>query len=264
MESALAAVLTTLVASSIAHAHPLVEEGRERLREAEFEAALEALARAEDRDDLTREDLVDLLDARAMAHLALDDSAALRVDLAALASLDPGHRFGREAPPELQEAFQQTLQVTEGPLSLAVEARPVPGGVEIEAEVTEDRASLVRETRVFARVLGSEQFRRLTDRRQPARAGQPVEYYVEAIGPGGAIVATAGSGEAPEVSEGALPLEGPAPVRREDGGEGVSPWVFVIIGAVLVVAGGVTLAIVLASNSGPAGTRPEQPIVIGF
>ena len=70
---ALALLFITLAwGPSPAAANPDVDEAKELLMEAEFERALAAFARAEAGDDLTREELVELLSARCLAHLALD------------------------------------------------------------------------------------------------------------------------------------------------------------------------------------------------
>lgn len=252
-----------LAGSSVtALAHPEVDEGKELLMEAEFERALEAFARAEEADDLTREDLVQLLGARCLAHLAMDDAGALRQDLRRLASLAPDHRWGREAPPELGEAFAQTLEVVEGTLSVRSRSEGVAGGVSVSAEAVADHGGLVRELRIFTR-RGDGRWRR-TRGTQAAPAGESLDYYVEAIGPGGAVLAQEGSREEPVESEAAL--SGGSLVRADDDDEGggISPWVWIGIGAGVLVAAGVVLAIVLAGSAGPSGTQPESPLVIGF
>ncbi len=246
----------------VAFAHPDVDEGKELLMEAEFERALEAFARAEERDDLTREDLVELLGARSLAHLAMDDAGALRQDLRQLASLDPEHRWGREAPPELSEAFAQTLEVVDGIVGVRSETEGVPGGVSIDAETSNDHGNLVRELRVFTRSGGGSWHRRRGGT-QAAPAGQRLDYYVEAIGPGGAVLASEGSRDEPLRSQPAL--GGGSLIRASDDDEGgISPWVWVGIGAGVLVAAGVVLAILLIGNASPSGTQPESPLVIGF
>ncbi len=261
------ALVATLASSAVAHAHPLVEQGRRQLRRAEFEAALALFDRAAEGDDLTRDDVVDLLDARAMTHLALDDTPALRRDLAGLASLDPEHRFGREAPPELQEAFAQTVQASEGALSLDGRGRGVAGGIEVDVRAVHDAGELVREVRVFVRV-GGGSWHRLTDAREPAAEGQVLDFYAEGVGPGGALVATLGDREDPNRSAPALAVGAPPPIRGGGGGGGgLSPWLIVGIGAAgLAVVAAVVIVVVLLTGAGSqaAGTQPESPLVIGF
>jgi hypothetical protein len=265
---ALATALALVALSSTARAHPLVDEGRRELRRAQFDAALALFDRAEQRDDMTREDAIDLYDARALAHLALDDAPALRRDLSALAALDPEHRFGREAPPELQEAFSQTVRASEGPLALEGRTRGLPGAIEVEVTAMSD-PGIVQEVRVFVRV-GGGSWRRLTGQSQSAGEGQTLDYYAEAVGPGGAVLATLGTREEPRPSEPALAPGSPQPIRAGGGGGGgggggPSPWLFVGIGAaVAAVAALVVVIVVLVTGSQPAGTQPEPPLVIGF
>jgi hypothetical protein len=244
-------------------AHPDVDEGKELMMAAEFERALEAFARAEEADDLTRDDLVQLLGARCLAYLAMDDSGALRQDLRRLASLAPDHRWGREAPPELGEAFAQTLEVVDGVLGVTSDSEGVPGGVSVSAEAVNDHGGLVRELRIFTRV-GGGSWHRTSGGTQAAPAGQRLEYYVEAIGPGGAVLATEGSRDEPLESGPALAGGSLVRADDDDDGGGVSPWVWIGIGAGVLVAAGVVLAILLVGNAEPSGTQPESPLVIGF
>ncbi len=258
----LALGLAVLATPAVALAHPKVDEGKELMMEAEFERALEAFAEAEEASDLTRDDLVELLGARSLAYLAMDDASALRQELRALASLAPEHRWGREAPPELGEAFAQTLEVVDGTVQVRSESEGVPGGVSVEAEAVDDHGDLVRELRIFTRV-GGGSWRRTRSGTQAAPAGQRLDYYVQAIGPGGAVLAAEGSRDEPLQSEPAL--AGGSLVRSEDDeGGGISPWVWIGIGAGVLVAVGVVLAIVLVGSSGESGTQPESPLVIGF
>lgn len=247
-----------------AAAHPDVDEAKELLMEAEFERALEAFARAEAGDDLSRGDLIDLLGARCLAHLALDDASALRLDLRRLASLDRAYEWGREAPPELGEAFADTLTVVQGELSISSEATPVPGGVAVDTATAADHGNLVTGTLLFVRG-ASGAYRRGSDGTQALRAGQSLHYYVQAIGPGGAVLAAEGGEDSPVTS--AAALAGSSLVRRnddDDEGDGVSPWLWVGLGAGVLVAVGVILAVVLAGNASADGTQPQPPAVIGF
>jgi len=256
--------LLVLLTTEVAAAHPEVDDGKELLMEAEFEQALEAFARAEASDDLTREDLITLLGARCLAHLAMDDAGALRQDLRRLASIAPDHRWGREAPPELGEAFAQTLEVVEGELSVTGSAEPVSGGIAFTGEARADPGGLVREIRIFTRLGDGAWRRRSSGGTQAVPAGQSLDYYVEAIGPGGATLATDGSREEPLTSDAALAGASLVRQRDDDDGGGISPWVWIGIGAGVLVAAGVVVAILLLGNTEPDGTQPESPLVIGF
>lgn len=259
---AVVSVVSCLSMATSASAHPDVDEGKALLMEAEFEQALEAFAHAEEADDLTREDLVELIGARCLAYLAMDDAGALRQDLRRLASIAPDHRWGREAPPELSEAFAQTLEVVDGELGVTAAAEPVSGGIAMSGEALNDHGRLVREIRVFTRQ-GGGSWHRSSGGTQAVPAGQRLDYYVEAVGPGGAVLASEGSRDEPLTSDPAL--AGTSLVRqRDDDGGGISPWVWIGLGAGVLVAAGVVIAVILATSAGPAGTQPESPLVIGF
>lgn len=247
---------------SPAAAHSDVDEGKELLMEAEFERALEAFERAARSNDLTREELIELLSARSLVHLALDDAAALRLDLRRLASLDREHRWGREAPPELTQAFADTLTVIEGELSVTSEVNAVPGGIEVRGEAQADHGGLVREVWIHARSRAGS-YHRMSRSTQVLPEGERLYYYVVAIGPGNAIVASLGSDDSPLISTPAL--AGPSLIHQDDGEDGgLSPWLWVGVGAGILVVAGVILAVVLAGSASPDGTQPEAPMVIGF
>src|SRR5262245_46666023 len=90
--------------ASVAHAHPLVDEGRRLYDEAEFDAAMDALTRAEQANDLTRADLIELLRIRILLRVAMEQPEGLEADAERLLSLDPHFDFGESAPPEVTEA----------------------------------------------------------------------------------------------------------------------------------------------------------------
>lgn len=241
-----------LFAPGRALAHPLIDEGRQHLERAEFERALAALEQAEAADDLLRSDVVDLLELRALAHLALADARSLGETLRALASIEPAHEFPPEAPPELAGMLAEQA-ASAPPLSLDATATPTETGIRIDAAAANDGAGLVRSVRVLVRSDG--------EAWRPVRAGSLVPtasvlYYAEAIGPGGAVLLRAGSPAAPLSWE--PPEDG---ARHGDAGGGSAwPWVGVVAG--VVVVGAVIAVLLLAAGDG--GTQPDAPIVVGF
>lgn len=229
------------LAPSRASASPLVDEGMQRLHDADFAGALQAFDEAERGGDLTRAELITLLGARATVHLALDDQRSAVVDLRMLATLDPHHPIDATAPPDFRRAFERAAAAVHAPLSVTVTHERVDDRVEIEAQAREDTAGVVRSLRVLARRAGGAW---LPPETAPASISVPastaLEYYVEAVGPGGAVVATAGSRLFPRT---VAPASG-------DGG-GTVPWLWIglgIGGAVLVAT---VTAFVFAASANP-------------
>ncbi|MGE3632717.1 MAG: hypothetical protein AB7P00_22675, partial [Sandaracinaceae bacterium] len=88
-----AIALAILVAvPAIARAHPGVDRARARIDEGDYEAAQAELDGAM-RGVLTRDDLVLVLEARALLDHARADEAELERTLTSLASVSPSHRF---------------------------------------------------------------------------------------------------------------------------------------------------------------------------
>lgn len=261
---ALCAALVTLAFAPSSSAHPLVDDGLGRLREADFRAAMTAFDRAEAASDLTLQDLLMLLEGRAMAALATADDRGVQEALARLAALEPAHRFGPEAPPEIRAQFERTLASMRRRLGLEVRATRRSGGLLLEAVVVGDPGGLVRSVRLSARPVGGT-WRDWNERsaRLSVRPDQPVEAHAIARGPGGAIVAEAGTRQRP-VPLAAAP-RGPVGAGQaqgdddDDRGGGAATWAWVGAGAAVVAAAAVLTAVAL-SSSGPSDlTQPGSP-----
>jgi hypothetical protein len=262
----LALVAVVLVPAAVASAHPDVDRGRELAVNAEFEAALAAFDEAEAAADLTRQDLVELLAARAYVHYAMESVDALERDVLRLATLAPDHTFDVTVPPEVQDMHRSQVAGLEEPLALEAETiEEVPGTLTVRAHAVGDVGHLVRSVQVFARVGTTPEWSH-ADRTLslPVRAGDEVEYYAEAVGPGGAVVASAGSLEAPmtTTARGAAtpPIGGAAAPADEE--SGVPVWALVAGGAG-VAALAIVLAIVLfGGESLTDNTQPSAPVVV--
>lgn len=251
-----AAVAVFCVSQTARADHPAVAEAQRLYDEAEFERARSALEQAEAASDLTREDLVRVYELRALVALGMRDEDAMRADLRRLAAVDPAHQFAEWAPPEIAESFAEVKAQMGAPLRLTANAEPTATGVRVQAEVHDDEADIIRATRVSGRVGGGEW--RSGDGRLDVTApsGSTVEYYAEAVGPGGAVVTSVGSIEQPL----SVTLEAPAPPPG-----GFPTWVYVGAGAVIVVGLIAVVAITASGGSNePADTRPSLPMQVSF
>jgi len=198
----LAAALAVLLLSapSWARAHPDVDEGRRLAQEADLEGALEAFDRAEQSGDLTRADLVSLLEGRALVHHALGDEESLGEAVRALASIAPRHHIGEDLPPAIGAAFHRAQAGSPGRIAVEVAAEPGPGGVSLRARVRDDAEGLAREVLLHVRPPHAGwQVHETGHATVRVAGGESVGYWAEVRGPGGAPIATRGSADEPVV-----------------------------------------------------------------
>lgn len=261
---AVVAAVLCLIVASVAHAHPAVDAARARYAAGDFAGTIAALDAAGERDDLTRADLIASLELRALALRALGDDPGLERALTAIASFEPQHRFGPEVPPALVARFAQIRDRLGGPVRVVGEARVEADGASVGVEVGRDPASLTRTVRIHVRPDGGAwRIEEGTSVQLDGAVGR-LEWWAEAIGPGGAVIATAGSAGDPRTASAALAGRTPlaiAPASDEDGGGGAELWI--ALGAGAVVAG-VVVIVLLASAGGSEGTAVDGPFVMGF
>ncbi len=250
--------LATWVAPGHAAAHALVDEGRRLYEEeADFVAALDVLGRAAAGDDLVVDDVVSLFETRALVYLAMGRQDDMRADLRRLAAIRTDHALPSGAPPDVVAAFAEIRATSAGPPRLSASTEASALGVTVSVRVDDDALDLVREVRITGRVAGGE-WEHATG--APLFVATPsggvVEYYAEAIGPGGAVIARTGEPSAPLR---AAPVVAAA---ATGGGEPTWPWVVGGVGAALVVAVVVTV-VVLTAGGGQSGTD-VAPFTVRF
>lgn len=211
-------VLALLFAASTAKAHPLLDEARRHMDAAEFEAAVDVLGQVDATEGLSRESLVELFEIRAMASHALRKRRAMHNDMQRLCALAPRHDLARVFPPEMHAAYKKACRGRSKALSLIASALPVSGGVQIDVDVRHSAPGLVREVLLWARTDGSDEYS--VAKGDPARvrapSGATVEYFAQALGPGGTVVAQLGTPSRPRrVNLPSVPsaVERPAPRR---------------------------------------------------
>lgn len=238
---------------SLALAHPGVERARALVDEGSYEEADAEMTRLLAGNELSRDDLITLYEAHALLDHGRADEASLERTLLALASVSPSHRFGPRFPPDLAARFVEVGRHMGGALRLAVDRVPTPAGITVEPRVMHDAASIVRQVRVRVFDPASGEWR---DAEPPVTAapGRELLLFVEAIGPGGAVLSREGSGENPlRVAGAAVATEAvaPGPQPAADDGGGFPDWgvVLIVIGAILLVGGGIAAGAVYASQN---------------
>lgn len=263
LSMALATLLALLVASACAAipARAQLEAGRSFLADADFERAERAFGRALSAPSLTREDLVAISEGRAMARWALGDEAGARADLAALGSLEPAHTLPPEAPPPLVRAF---AEVARDALDVALLWEEHEGEVFLHVAVRNDAAHLVDRVRVHAR---TDEGWRVTEERDvaiPSRRGAAPEVWVEALGPGGAVLAQEGDASAPATRDASPRGDARTALADPEGEADATPlWIGIGVGAAVVLA--VVIGVGVAVGTAQSDlTQPAAPVLIGF
>jgi hypothetical protein len=263
-------VLSSL--TSVAQAHDDVDEGVRLTGLAEFDDALAAFARAEAAADLTRQDLVVLYESRAILLAALGRTDAMERDLERLAALEPTRSLPGAAPPEVAERFAVLAAGVEPVEVLAVPAWDV-GAVTVRGVTSGGPSGFIRRVHVGARLTGRDYAFGDGRVQLVTTDGSNVEYFAEAIGPGGAVVATVGSAEAPLAS--ARPASAPHDVPTDDpvlttdpaepergGGLSVAAWLLIGAGIAVVVVTAVITGIVVANGQGSPDTMLGGPMAV--
>lgn len=228
----------------------LLAAAQQHAEEADFEAALQAFDRAEREGVLSRQDVVELLSRRPIVYHVLHDEARMQRDLACLAALEPRFEFGAEVLPEVRTALA-AQQATVEPLRLTLRLAERGQALQIAAEYGRLPPGLVVEDRVYARLAGQswQTGPQRLELANPQR--EPVEYFAQAFGPGGALLLERGSRQAP--------LRFDYPPAASARADGPSAWPFILGGGAVLLVGATVLAIVLMSDSDH--TQLAEPVV---
>jgi hypothetical protein len=246
-----------------AFAHDDLDAALRHYERAEFDRAVAAFDRAAASSHLTRDELEAVLRGRGLAHHAAGDVGAAEEDLASLLSIAPGVSLDDTTPPAVRRLYER---LREEVVQLAVEGVVLPSstGYAVSLRVTGDVGSLQRGVRIhYESASGVETVE--AERAEVLSDASELRYWVEVIGPGGAVLASAGSAERPLTYGRATAL---AATSNESVGDvapsddtgiivGVTVAIVVVVAAIAVV-----LALVLApppdtALSGPM--RVEMP-----
>jgi len=247
------AAVTVLLATATAYAHPDVDAGERAYQSADFSGALDAFERALASPGLRRDDLVRLLATRSLVYYATDRPDQAREDLLAVLSLEPEHAPPHGAPPAYLRLVTDARAASSGALALRLDHDRARGAIRVQARVEHDVASLARAVRISYRRPGEPWQRTRGDAVElPARPGERIDVYAEALGPADLVLASNGSAAAP-VAVRAEPLalsREPAGGTTQDDGSDVPLWIW-IAGGVALAAAAATVAIVLVTSGDP-------------
>lgn len=241
--------------ASLTEAGRLLDQARFEDAQRAFDVALEATR------GLDRAAVLEALRGRATASYARRDADGARRDLRALLSLEPALRLDRTAPPGLRRLLEE-VRGEASVLDVRASAEAYPGGIELRAEST---GELVRHLRVHHD--GGEGHWQSEGARARVSSLDVVRYYVEAVGPGGAVIATYGSRERPLFGEPGAPLPGMSGMSgaAEPGSGDVDPpqrrWpVAVGVIAGILVVGAVVSAVAISQRD--PRTQLGRPIEV--
>jgi hypothetical protein len=242
--------------ASVARANDDIDEGKRLFDRAQFAEAVAAFDRAASGDDLSRDDLIELLEARALAHHASGHPDRAESDLAALLSLDPSFALTDLAPPALRRAFSRLSGEIAEPIAVSAEASSRDGRARVTTRVHGDVASLAREIRVHSRAEGARRWRSDEGASVELEGEGRIEWWVEVVGPGAAPIGTEGSEEEPR----AIAVAAPLLVANEDEDEDASPWPWILLGGGLALAAGAAVVLYFVlSPSGPFQVGAPHP-----
>jgi hypothetical protein len=249
---------------------------REQILYASYPDAIAAAQRLLARTDLSAADRNVLLELLATAQIANRETDAARVTLSTLYARDPGHRLDDpDASPPVVSAFARAREAHPAAVAVSVE-HSSPGVLAtrespvIVARLT-GAADAVHEIRLAYRHSGEPGFTRVVLNRRDdgtwsgripvvgsTTSAIDVVYYLTAVAPSGAELATRGTESDPLSLR--IPADAPDLAIRTDepprGGDVASePWLWVLIGTVVVGAGvGIGVGVALGSQGPEQGT----------
>jgi hypothetical protein len=241
MVACLCVALVSFAAAPARALDAAIERGRALLAAGDVAGALGVVGEVEARSDLPAGDLLPLLALRGTAEAMSEDALALARTARAIVELGPAWHAPEGAPEAFRAALDEARIAQPEPPELDVDVYPADGALRIVIECDDD-VDLVRGTRLAWRVGGERAWHRSEAReeRVAGLAGTPVEYYVEALGPGGVVVAREGSAR--------IPVRASVPGSDADatGGLGTMTPTSDDGKTIWFIAGGVTIAAILA------------------
>jgi hypothetical protein len=190
---------------------------------------------------------------RARVDAALGDTASLERDAVLLAVADPaGRTLGADVVPEVRDAFERARAAV---AAIELRAEPDRDGERVRiAASLEAPSEVVLGTRASARSDGGPWVRGADEVTVVAPSSARVEYFVEALGPAGVVLAAQGSERNPLL----LAVES-TPASGD--GDAVAIGVGLGVGAAALIAVGIVLGVLLAPTGEFEVAQPTYPIL---
>jgi hypothetical protein len=259
----LVALVVLAIAPAAVRAHASLDEAIQHAEDADFDAAIASFDEAIASGELTRDELVRLLSERALVLHALGNDSALGRDLSLLAMLAPDRELGRAAPPPLVARWNELRASQGAALSVHGTCGPSPSGTEIAAQVEGLRDGELGQVFIHTRDESGAWVQKQAASVDIQSGDDGVSYYIEILGPGGSVLASSGSAEAPlecaPFTDNAPMLAGgpvaDAPRRSK------KMWWWIGGAAVLVAAGSVTAVMLLTRDDTSDRTSVSKPMV---
>ena len=278
MVAALASAAVALPTAGVAVAQPadararkLLAAGEQFVTDLEYRKAIKVLLPVTRDPSASRAQRVRAWELIALSRFIVGDRGGARAAFERVLEADPGFQLrDTSGSPRIREFFAEVRAAVLGAATSDVDlehAAPRAGtaGKRLEIEVRATRGgSTVTEVVVLHRKVGvlaydSAPARTIADDRwraalrlEASRRSSTIEYYVEARGAGGAILARIATPDAPLILE-----------ISPGGGDG-RPWYgrWYVIGGAAAVAAGATGALILASDGPADGTLPPGRVTV--
>ncbi len=252
-----------------AAAHPMLDRAIAEYEAAKLSDALRTFNAAARNADLSVEELLKLLEMRALVHHALGDDKAMRADLHRLAAVRGSYQLSTLAPPAVREAFDEVRESHAGEqgVELVIEQQTIEGAAWMVAQVVRVPDGLVDHTTLQCSVDG--------DVRTLSRTSQGTSVSLELPKSGthsgcaatartrqGGVLFSANldplhAASLPSNRRGFRLPQYQAPSDQADTKKSKKKWPWIVGAVGIAVVGGVTAGVLLSKRSSGETSEPE-------
>ena len=254
-----------------ARAHPMLERAVAAYEAADFQGALRTFDTAARNADLSVEELLRLFELRALVHHALGEEEAMRADLRRLIAVRGSYQLGRLAPPSVRTAFNQVREAhaASNGVELRIKEKRIEGATWMVASVLRVPDDLVDHTTLQCSIDNDSSTVSHTSQGTSTRVRLPASGAHHGCSAtartrqGGVLFSATIDGLPvlqPPTSSTAFQMPQHKPQADTARAETKKKWPWIVAAAGVVVAGGVTAAVLLSRRS----TENGQPEVGGL